>query len=221
MEKRQILCYGDSNTWGYTPGSGLRYPANRRWTGVMAQQLGVRYQVLEAGLNGRTTIFDDPVDDYRNGAKSLGATLLQSCPLDLVVLSLGTNDLKFTDAKESARGLSVLISDTRRVLTETAHIYEAEPWVTPVRILVISPILVHPELENISPDTTIRGGYVKSLEFAAAFQAVAEREDAWFLDAARYASPSDTDGVHMTAASHESLGRAVAEKVREIFHKEG
>lgn len=220
MEKRQILCYGDSNTWGFMPGSGQRYPAGQRWPGVMAHRLGEPYHVVEAGLNGRTTVFDDPVDHYRNGLKSLGATLLQACPLDLVILALGTNDLKFTDARESARGISALISETRKVLTETAHIYEAEPWVTPVRILVIAPILVHPDLEKISPDTTIRGGYVKSLGFAASYQAAADKAGAWFLDGSRWASPSDVDGVHMMPAAHRSLGLAAADKVREIFREE-
>ena len=66
---RHILCYGDSNTWGYTPGSGERHAPDVRWTGVLRRRLGEGWEVLEEGMNGRTTVFDNPMSPGRNGWK--------------------------------------------------------------------------------------------------------------------------------------------------------
>ena len=85
MEKN-ILCYGDSNTWGYTPGTGQRYPASVRWTGVMKKALGEGYHICEDGLNGRTTSFDFPWSECKNGQTGLSYALLSQKPLDLLII---------------------------------------------------------------------------------------------------------------------------------------
>ena len=92
-EPRTILTYGDSNTWGSIPSGGGRYPRSVRWPGVLAATLGSGWHVVEAGLRGRTTIFDDPMGD-RNGARHQESVLASAAPVDVVVLLLGTNDLK-------------------------------------------------------------------------------------------------------------------------------
>ena len=100
---KRILCYGDSNTWGFIPGTGERYPADVRWPGVLAALLGRGVHVVENGINGRTTAIDDPGYPCRNGKEGLGYALLAEKPFDLVILMLGTNDLKLTDAAGAAR----------------------------------------------------------------------------------------------------------------------
>ena len=107
---KNILCYGDSNTWGFIPGSGKRYTEDIRWTGLLQRGLGHGYQVIEAGVNGRTTSFDDPFCNYLNGWKSLPYSLLSAKPVDLLIISLGTNDLKFTDARGSSKGIEAIIN---------------------------------------------------------------------------------------------------------------
>jgi lysophospholipase L1-like esterase len=87
---KTILCYGDSNTWGYAPGTGKRYLRHERWTGVLQQLLGSNAVVIEEGLNGRTTTLDDPTKPFRNGKDYLIPCLDSHAPLDLVVLMLGT-----------------------------------------------------------------------------------------------------------------------------------
>jgi len=221
-EPKRILCYGDSNTWGYKPVAAVRYDENTRWPSRLQKLLGEEFRVIEAGLSGRTTVFDDPFDDFRNGAASLGYALLEADPVDLVILSLGTNDLKFTTAAASARGIASLISRIREITTRIPSdrvISAAAEQYTPKapKILVISPIHIHPEIERINPRTTFAGGHEKSLQFAAAFRQIAEASGAYFLDAAKVAYPSDDDGVHMTAEGHAALADAVAEVVREIF----
>ena len=91
---RRILCFGDSNTWGYDPATGERFDEQTRWTGVLQAALGGDYTVIEEGLNGRTTVWDDPIEGHKNGHEYLVPCLETHRPLDLVVLMLGTNDLK-------------------------------------------------------------------------------------------------------------------------------
>ena len=97
---KTIVCYGDSNTWGYMPKRERpqettlnRFPWGVRWTSLLQEQLGAAYRVVEEGLNGRTTMFDDPLDICRNGLESIDCCMLSKHPVDLVILMLGTNDV--------------------------------------------------------------------------------------------------------------------------------
>src|SRR3954462_1773041 len=91
---KTIVCFGDSNTWGYDPASNGRFGPTNRWTGVLQTALGSDYRVIEEGLNGRTTTVDDPIHDHRNGRHYLPPCLESHAPFDLVTIMLGTNDLK-------------------------------------------------------------------------------------------------------------------------------
>jgi lysophospholipase L1-like esterase len=225
---KRILCFGDSNTWGYTPGTGERYGAKTRWTGVSQQILGDRYCIVEAGLSGRTTVFDDPYDNYMNGAAALGYALLEASPVDLVVIMLGTNDLKHTNAVGSARGIGSLISSIRSITSRVpSACYLAgetnfADLQKTVEILVVSPIHVHPEITKLNPQTVFESEkrHEKSLEFADAFRRIAAAANACFFDAATVAKPSDIDGIHMMPEAHRALGEAIAEKIKEIFQDE-
>ncbi len=111
--EQKIICYGDSNTWGYIPGTGERYAPEIRWTGVLAAALGEGYHISEDGLNGRTTSFDFPWADCRNGQTGLPYALLSQRPLDLLIISLGINDLTVVDSSISAKSASGLIRRAR------------------------------------------------------------------------------------------------------------
>ena len=93
---KTILCYGDSNTYGYNPSNGFRYPENVRWTGRLQSALGEGYKIIEEGCNGRTTIFDDPLEGWKNGLGYLRPCLNSHKPVDIVIMMLGSNDLKET-----------------------------------------------------------------------------------------------------------------------------
>ncbi len=109
---KKILCYGDSNTWGHIPVTGGRYGDDVRWTGVLQAALGEGYRVIEEGLNGRTTVHDDPIEGvYKNGKHYLIPCLESHRPLDLVIMMLGTNDLKMRFSlppSDIARGVEAL-----------------------------------------------------------------------------------------------------------------
>ncbi len=214
----RILCYGDSNTWGNIPGIGTRYPAHIRWPGILAQELGDAYTIVEDGLNGRTTVYDDNYVDFRNGKKGLGYSLSAHAPIDLVILSLGTNDLKFTGAAGSAKGAEALLHYMKaaevlcRYPTSGGSIFPNGQ-----KVLLVSPISLSEHIAESFPDSPFAPQYQESRNMSRYFRMVAEEQGAYFLDAAQFAQPSETDGVHMDPQSHSRLGRAIAEKVREIF----
>ena len=115
---KTVLCFGDSNTWGYDPLTRERFDRDIRWPGVLRNELGEDYLVLEEGLNGRTTIWGDPIDGaHKNGSRYLLPCLESHAPLDLVVIMLGTNDLKRrfgVPAEDIARGAARLVGIARQ-----------------------------------------------------------------------------------------------------------
>jgi lysophospholipase L1-like esterase len=112
---KTIVCYGDSNTWGQDGLTKTRYPMDVRWTGVLRNELGADYWVIEEGLCGRTTVWDDPIEgEWKNGLRYLMPCLESQAPIDLVVLMLGTNDLKnryAVSAFDIANGLGKELAD--------------------------------------------------------------------------------------------------------------
>lgn len=202
---KNILCYGDSNTWGCNPGVLNRHPADVRWTGIVQQELGPEYCIIENGINGRTTIWDDPANQCRNGLAGLGYALYSAKPLDLVVLMLGTNDLNYTDIEGYYSGLKVLsqrILQANKSFPGTSDVFPCE-----TKLLLVSPILV---TENMP-------SYSQSRKFAYYTEKVAEELDVPWMDAAQFAKPSPLDGCHMDVENHRLLGKAIGQKIKEIL----
>jgi lysophospholipase L1-like esterase len=117
---KTILCYGDSNTWGCIPLSGAhpprRYGPAQRWPGVLRRELGDGFWIVEEGLNARTTVWDDPLEPFRSGKELLVPCLLTHQPIDLVIVMLGTNDLKGrfgVGARDIAAGAGLLLDVVR------------------------------------------------------------------------------------------------------------
>ena len=204
---KNILFYGDSNTWGFDPGTTLRYPYQLRWTTICASLLGDGYNCIPAGMNGRTTSFDDPVKGSRNGLKGLDYELQTHKPLDLIVVMLGTNDLKYTDAEGSAAGMEQLVE---RILSANER-YNLSSPVFPAEgtpIFLISPILLRAHVGEREEDLT------DSVRLSGLYRAIAEKHQLSFMDAAQYVEPSSVDGVHLGADGHKKLGEAIAARIR-------
>jgi lysophospholipase L1-like esterase len=209
---RRIVCYGDSNTWGYDPATRQRFPADVRWTGVLARELGNGYLVVEEGLNGRTTILDDPWEPERNGKTYLRPCLESHEPLDLVTIMLGTNDLKArhrVSASDIAQGAAVLV--------DIAQHYARRSDGLPAAVLLICP---PPVAELTTLDRMFEGAEAKSRELARYFRMVAEWCDVPLLDAGEAIVSSEIDGIHFEAAEHAKLGAAVAREIRRVLRTE-
>ncbi len=221
-----ILCYGDSNTWGFDPATRLRYPEEVRWPGVLQREIGEGYRVIAEGLNARTTVWDDPLEEGRNGKTYLLPCLLSHRPIDLVVLMLGTNDLKMrfsVTAVEIGRGIGVLLAV---IACSGAGPYDPGILDRPVVRDAPAPLGGAPKVLLLSPPPLspvtdmgemFAGGLEKSRKLRDAYRRQAELHGCSFLDAGETAVSSDLDGLHLDVASNEELGRAVAGRVREIL----
>lgn len=216
-EKRSILCFGDSLTWGWIPVSEsaptYRYPFEQRWTGAMSAKLGDGYQIIEEGLSARTTSVDDPNDLRLNGSAYLPSALASHLPLDLVILLLGTNDTKsyfHRTPYEIANGMSKLVG---QVLTSAGGV--GTPYPAP-KVLVVAPPPLAP-MPDPWFEGMFAGGYEKSKELAKLYAALAAFAKVDFLDAGQFVSTDGVDGIHFSAETNIKLGNAIAEKVKSIF----
>lgn len=203
MTLKTILCYGDSNTWGYEPATATRYAPHVRWPGVLKKELGLGYAVIEEGLNGRTTVWDDPIEGFKNGKSYLIPCLESHKPIDLVIIMLGTNDLKVRfslPAADIAKGAGVLVDIVQH--STTGHRDQAPP------VLLLAP----------PPTTTPQERWLESLgdaaersqKFGVHFAAIAEEKGCRFFDTANVIRSSPVDGVHLEASEHRKLGKAIA-----------
>jgi len=210
---RTILLYGDSNTHGTLPatalGVGARYGREERWAGRL-QQLLPAWEVIAEGLPGRTTVHDDPIEGaHRNGLTVLPAILESHRPLDVVLLMLGTNDLKerfSVNAGDIALGLERLV----RVIRASG----AGPGGAAPGVLLVAP---PPILETGCLALMFRGGAVKSQALAGEIAAMADRAGVPFLDAGRVVQVSAVDGVHYDPPANPALAAAIAAAVEQHF----
>ena len=208
-----ILFYGDSNTWGFDPETGLRYPYEERWTSICSRLLGEQYNCIPAGMNGRTTDFDDPVKPLRNGCSEIDHELQSHKPLDMVVIMLGTNDLKHTDAKGSAAGLEKLI---KMVLSANERFNSSSPvFMADPKVLIMSPVHLNSSFGTSGYDDIKESGLLAEL-----YRNLADKYSLFFLDAALFAQPSETDGVHLSRQAHLMIGEAAADKIIKITAEE-
>jgi len=195
-----VLCFGDSNTYGSIPGEmGGRYGPDIRWPCLLARELCDGWRVVEEGLPGRTTVFDDPIAPYRRGADYLPPCLASHSPLDVVVIFLGTNDLKSrfaVGAVDIAAGVGVLAQTALAV--------------TP-RVLIVG----LPRLgAGLPPD------FAGAEEKAAELPAYLAEQAAWlgvdWLDLGDV-TYSALDGIHLDAEGHAAVGEMVARHLCGMF----
>jgi lysophospholipase L1-like esterase len=209
---RSVLCYGDSNTWGYAtePRPDGRYAPDERWPGVLRRELGADWLVVEEGLGGRTTVNDDPVEGLeKNGRTYLLPCLLSHRPLDVFVVMLGTVDLKARFNKtawEIAAGVGALVNIARSA--------GVGPNAAPPAILVVCPPPTLTDLKQFSE--LFVGAHEKSLGLAPHYEAMAAETGAHFLNAGEVVRSSPIDGFHLDPQAHLALGRRIAVEVRRI-----
>ena len=215
----RIVCYGDSNTFGAAPSQqapGIepagRYPDGVRWTSRLQEILGKDYHIIEAGLGGRTTVFDDPIEPDRNGLASLRCVFQMNNPVDLFIFMLGTNDAKDCFAASAgiiARGMERLVKELKVLIDNSLN--------KKAKILVVSPIAIRPArsgnfLYDFS-ETSAR----KVEELAEYYKALAVRQEVEFWNASLYVAPGEADGVHMDEEAQEVFANAIAEQIKHVL----
>ena len=206
---KRVLCYGDSNTWGYDPVTQDRFDKETRWPGVLGKVLGRDYEILEEGLNGRTTVWEDPIEGYKNGYAYLIPCLETHRPLDLVIILLGTNDLKkrfSLSAYDIAQGAKVLVSV---VQGSKAGVQGRSP-----QVLLLAP----PATAKLTEFAEMfEGAEAKSQKLSMHYRQVAREMDCAYLDTSGIIASSPLDGIHLEASEHRKLGQALGVKVKELI----
>jgi lysophospholipase L1-like esterase len=209
---KNVLAFGDSLTWGADASTGGRHSFEDRWPNALAAALDGQARVFAEGLNGRTTIFDDySIPTERNGAKALPMLLATHEPLDLVIIFLGTNDMRSHicgNAAGSAMGIARLINIVKTFAYKPGH--------NVPKVLVMSPPLVSAGEDALFNDV-MSGAEALSKEYAAQYALVCEREEVAFFDVSRIVKTDPVDGVHLTAKDTRAIGESIAPVVKEVL----
>ena len=215
--KRRVLCFGDSNTYGYDPRGG-RYDDDTRWPSRMGKLLGSEYSVIEEGFNGRTCVMDDPTEGgYKSGANYLPPCLMSHNPLDAVILMLGSNDSKKRFGLEP-----MTIGEGMMQLIRLTRMYAQNSDGTPAKIIVVAPPPIRDCLEKtryrdcFGPDA-IRVTRGLKDEYAR----IARLLRCEFVDAAQFAALSELDSLHFTREDHLRMAEGMAKKLRAMLENAG
>ena len=218
MTQKNIMCFGDSLTWGWIPvregAPTMRYPADIRWTGVLQRSLGQEYVVIEEGLSARTTNLEDPTDPRLDGSAYLPPALASHLPLDLVIIMLGTNDTKAyfqRTAFEISAGMSKLVG---QVLTSAGGVGTTYPA---PQVLIMAP----PPLKTMPHayfQSLFSSGHEKTAALGQLYGHLANFMKVHFLNAGDIISTDGVDGIHFTQQNNLDLGKAVTKKVKQIFN---
>ncbi len=207
MEKIRILCYGDSNTWGYISGSDHKRYMEERWPRILQKLLGEKYEIIEEGLNSRTLISNDTRSgrEGRNGFEYLLPCLDSHDPLDMVIIMLGTNEMK-TSYYRNPKEIGNLFEEyfVKKILNRKSQCRDTFP-----KLLVIAPPVITKENPNYI------GWIEKSEMINDIYKDIALRNNCLFLSNEDL-EPGE-DGVHLTRDSHRILASRLSQMVKEVF----
>lgn len=193
MIKKRILCFGDSYAWGYIPDTNHeRFPEDVRFPKVLQRLLGDNFEIIEEGLNSRTLVNEDkrPGKEGRNGSQYLIPCLDTHDPLDMVILMLGTNELKhkFQNSPEEIGDLFEKYF-VKVILNRKSQFQDKYP-----QLLIISLPIINERTEYAS--TRYIGGAEKSKKLKEVYLEIAKRNNCQFVSATEL--EVGDDGVHLT-----------------------
>lgn len=214
MKEIRILCYGDSNTWGYISGSNhKRYDKKERWTKVLQNLLGENFEIIEEGLNSRTLISNDtrPGKEGKNGYEYLIPCLDTHDPIDLVILMLGTNELKKTYNK-TAEEIGNILEEyfVKTIINRKSQFTGKFP-----KLLIVAPPLVN-EFADERTSIKYKDASEKSKKLNDIYEELAKRNNCYFINNKEL--EVGIDGVHLTKESHRRLAKLLKDKIEEIYN---
>ena len=211
--KKRILCFGDSNTWGYDPRGG-RYDEETRWPMRLQKLLGEDFAVVEEGFNGRTCVYDDPIEGgYKSGADYLPPCLMSHSPLDLVIIMLGTND-----TKRRFSLTPMTIGEGMMQLIRLARLYAVDAQGNAPKVLIVAPPPIRDNLmKSRHGECFGEQAIAVSKGLAAEYARIAKLLRCEFFDAASWAEVSSADAVHFTKEGHLGLAEGLSRKIKQIL----
>jgi lysophospholipase L1-like esterase len=215
-DPRNVLCFGDSLTWGYDPRSGdspVRYRFAERWTRQLQAELGSSYWVIEDGLSGRTTVFNDPVMGDMSGLAHLPTALSTHMPLDLVVILLGTNDAKThfgVNGDVIARSLGRILEVVLKSACGPGGTAPQTLVVVPPEMGDVGGTLLEPLFDPVHSRAAIQ-------RLRQSYPAIAAAFGAHCFDLNQVVGPGTIDGLHFNPASLQPVATALAKTIRGLF----
>jgi len=202
---KTVLCFGDSLTWGSNADTGSRHALEDRWPEVLRRGLGAGVEVISDGLRGRTTAYDEHLADCdRNGARILPTVLYTHAPIDLVIIMLGSNDMK-----PHIAGTALAAMQGMRRCVEIVRINAMRDGSSePPDVLIVSP---PPLCETADPEYSamFAGGVEQAAMLASFYADLADEQGCDFFDAGTVAKTTPIDGVHLDAENTRAIGRAL------------
>ncbi len=207
---KTLLAFGDSNTWGLIPGTHplTRFPYEKRWTGILQDKLEDDIRIVEEGLCGRTTVFEDSLRPGRRGLASLPQILESHAPIDAVTIMLGTNDCKSfygASAHTIGKGVELCLDEILK-------------YISPSKVLLMSPIHLGEEVWHQDKDPEFdRRSVEVSRELKEVYKKIADRKGVSFLAASDIVKASPVDDEHLDEDGHKIFAEAVYSKIREII----
>lgn len=202
---KKILCYGDSNTFGYIPENFGRYSKNERFSGILEEILTQEFEVLEEGMNNRTGFFKNPEGLKQSGGQYLSVYLQNHKDIDIAVLSLGTNDAQFfynLNEQITKTGLKNLIKSVREYNPDA-------------KIIIIPPVKITLNILKSHFSMMFNQESIEKIQNVfPIFEQVATENNCYYFDFNEITSPSKIDGLHYTKESH----RLIAQNLAEFIH---
>ncbi len=208
MLLKRILCFGDSNTFGYNPLTGSRYDKDSRWSGILSQLLKDKYEVVEEGMNNRTGFFKNPEGLKQSGADYLSVYWQNHCDFDIVILALGTNDAQIFYAMDEIaveKGLKNLIN-----IIQNAN---SKP-----EIILVPPVKITKDLFNGWFAAIFDELSIQRIEKTFyVFEKTAKENGCHYFDFNNFVRPSEYDGIHYTKDSHQIIADRFADFILSYF----
>lgn len=206
--KKRILCFGDSLTWGYDPVTCERFDEETRWPCVLQKELGSEYAVVEEGQNGRTIATDDPTKGFKNGIDYVIPCVESHKPLDLMIIMLGTNDMK-TKFNYTAGD----IADEMKIFLERVLSYNHFRMADKMKVLLVSPPLIGEGMPGSRFYDKFHDANARlvSQELAGKLEMLSKDYGVYFIDSAKYVEVSREDSLHLNAEGQVKLGKAIAD----------
>lgn len=203
---KKILCFGDSNTYGYIPNNGARYDKNTRWTGVLSLLSHGKFEIIEDGCNNRTAFVANPAGKIFTGYEILPELL--TADFDAVVLAIGINDTQFLynlSSIEIASGVEKLINIVKVKSPQT-------------KIILVAPSILTDDVLNGNFACLFdRTSIEKSRQLPLLYQKIAEKQNIEFLDLNSIAKTSSLDGLHYAPEQHLKIAQVIFTILSELF----
>lgn len=212
MQKR-ILCFGDSNTWGYNAKDESRFEKGIRWTSVLCEKLGEEYEIIEEGLSGRTASCDDPLFEGLNGYSYIYPCIMSHRPLDLVIITLGTNDAKERFALTPLNIAMGIIRLANKIKNTQTGREGNDP-----EVLIVAPAPIGPRYKEKNAFYSMgRESDVKTKEMIPFLEKLAAEGGFHFLSAGDHLAMGETDHMHLNETGHQKMAEILHKKIQEIL----